>query len=263
MAIAKITFGLGPVVFPASLDKATETAVELRNLCVGSNGHDAHDPKPLTAPRKCEDCGEITDYAGVVKGIKQGSSYAIVEQEKVAEARQTNDAQFKGRVNLVPHPRADFEAHTAQGKSLYYVTPDPAAANQYAALVELIGNHPELSFVTLYTPRTAAAVYQVVVRDGALMLEERTRGQAMKPAPTPVGMADPQMVQMLDMFLSNLIQPYEPDAYADKYAAAVALLAAEAKDVVTLGSDAAKPAPVAAVADSDLMAKLAALTQVA
>lgn len=261
MALANITLTFGLISFAAKLDKATETPVEMKNLCIGSNGQPAHDPKPLTAPRKCAECGEITDYSGVVKGIKSGTTYAITTQDEVAEAKLQNVAQYKGKVAMVPHPVADFEAHTAPGKSLYYVTPDPAAADHYRLIVQLVKSHPELAFVSLYTPRSAAGLYQVKVRDDVLVLEERTRGQAMKVAPVVGGTSNAQLYQMLEGVLATFVQPYDPDAYEDTYAAAIAKLADAATDTVHLGSAGASKAEPAAKAssDEDLMAKLAAL----
>lgn len=263
MALASITFQFGLVSFPAKLDKATETPVEMKNLCVGQPNQPSHDPTPLTAPRTCAECGPIVDNTVIVKGIKQGSSYAITTQEKVAEAKIQNTDAYKGKVNLIPHPAADFEAHTAPGRSLYFLTPDPAAVDHYALMVRLISSHPELSFVSLYTPRSSAGLYRVVVRDGVLVMEERTRGQAIKAAPQVGGTVNDQLYAMLDGVLGTLVTAYDPDAYEDKYAVAVNLLAIQAQDMVSLGKAATADAPTAVSSDDDLMAKLAQLAKAA
>lgn len=259
MPLAKITFSYGLVSFAAGLEKATETAVEMKNLCIGSNGEPAHDPLPLTAPRKCAECGEITDYTGIVKGIKQGATYAITTQDEVAQAKIANVDQYKGKVSIVPHPAADFEAHTAPGDALYFIKPDAAAADHYQLIVRLIEAHPELSFVSLYTPRSAAGLYRVVVRNGVLVLEQRTRGQALKATPTIGGTANDSLFQMLEATLPTFVQAYDPDAYEDTYAAAVAALAASAISTVTLGKATDVKPQLAAVTDDDLLSKLAAL----
>jgi non-homologous end joining protein Ku len=259
MALASITFQFGLVSFPAKLDKATETPVEMKNLCVGQPQQPPHDPTPLTAPRVCASCGPIVDNTVIVKGIKQGTTYAITTQESVAEAKIKNTDAYKGKVNLVPHPSSDFEAHTAPGKSLYFLTPDPAAADHYALMVRLVSSHPELSFVSLYTPRSAAGLYRVVVRDGVLVLEERTRGQAIKAAPQISGTVNDALYGMLEGVLSTLVQPYDPATYEDQYAVAINRLAVAAQDMVSLGKGPSAEAPAAVSTDDDLMAKLAAL----
>ena len=263
MALASITFQFGLVSFPAKLDKATETPVEMKNLCVGQPNQPTHDPTPLTAPRTCAECGPIVDNSVIVKGIKQGSSYAITTQEAVAEAKIQNTDAYKGKVNLVAHPSADFEAHTAPGRSLYYLTPDPAAADHYQLVARLIAAHPELSFVSLYTPRSAAGLYRVVVRDGVLVMEERTRGQALKAAPSIGGTVNEQLYGMLEGVLGTLVSAYDPDAYEDKYAVAINMLAVQAQDIVALGKVPAADAPTPVSSDADLMAKLAELAKVA
>ena len=257
-----LTFGL--ISFPIKVVKATETPVEVKNLCVGSNGQPKHDPTPLQAPRKCPHCDEIKDgYVNIVKGIKAGSGYAIDDQGEVNQARTDYSELFKKKVEIVPHAAADFDKHTVASGSTYYVTPEASASeDHYKLLVALIEAHPELAFVTMHTLRSAASLWRVIARDGVLVMEQRQRGDAVKAAPSVGGTSNPALYAMLDGALSTFVQPYDPVNYEDQFSQAVEAIAAKATEVVSVGGPAktAAPAPVVAVSDDDLMAKLAALS---
>lgn len=264
----KIHFSYAVVSFAARLEKATESAPvsTMKNLCVGQPNRTPHPgtPTPITQPKTCAECGPIVDSSVIVKGIDLGGgNYSLTTQEKVAEAKTNATAQFKGKVNLVPHDAADYEADTAPGRNLYYVIPDATGEDSYRLLVEHISEHPEKAFVTMYTPSSVAAPYQVKVRNGVLVMEERVRGQQMRAKPSVGGTANAQFKQMLDMSLDMLTQPYDPDAYEDTYAAAIAKIAAESPDQVSLGQAASTPTPTVVQSDADLGAKLAELAKAA
>lgn len=256
-----ITFTLAVVSFPAKVEKATETAVTegMRNLCVGQPNKPAHDPVPVTMPKVCADCGPIVDYSALVKGIKQGTTYAITTQEAVAEAKSDASAAFYRKVNLVAHDAQDYEADTAPSGKLYYVTPAAGSEDQYQLAVAYIAAHPELSFVTKYTPRSAAGEYRIVVRHGVLVMEERVNGQKLKATPQVGGAANQQFLQMLEMSTPMIVTPYDRSAYEDEYVKKVAALAAAATDTVNLSKGATAEAPTVVQSDADLSAKLAAL----
>jgi len=261
MAMAKITMSLGLVSFGAKLDTATVAKESLRNLCVGAPGQPAHDPKPLKQPSTCSDCGVITDYSAIVKGIPQGAdTFAIVTQEDVAKAK-SEALTPKGQVALVPHPAGDFLGATSAGAKSYYVVPDPGAENHYALIVKYVTEHPEIALTALYTPRSATGLYRLTVRDSALVLEERTREQSLKPAPSTGGLVNDQLYTVLESIVAATTAPYEAEAYEDTYKAALAALAAAAQ-VVGTGSTSttATPKPVAQSDDALLAALLAQLT---
>ena len=257
-----LTFTL--LSFPIKLTKATETPVEVKNLCPGSNGKPAHDPKPLVAPRRCPDCGEITDgYANIVKGIKQGSAYAIVTQQEVAQAKADYHEQFKKQVTLVPHDSVDFEKHTVPNGSTYFVTPTSSVSeDHYQLLVTLIQTHPELSFVTMHTLRSAAYQWRMIVRDGVLVMEQRQRGALVKASPSVGGTVNPGLLAVMEGALPTFVQPYDPNGYEDTFLDAIGTLAAKATHVVAAsgGKATTAPTPIATVSDDDLMAKLSALS---
>lgn len=249
----QITFGL--LSFAGKADKATITKESLPNLCPGQPGKEPHDPMPVKQPKVCETCGPIVDYEVLVKGIKQGSGYAIVTQDDVAEAKDGYVTQYLGQLNLVAHPAGDFLAQTAPGESVNYITPaDAAGANIYQSLMALIQAHPELAFVSLHTPKSATNLFQVTVRNGVLVMEQRTRSQSLKPAPSVGGELNDKLYGLLEATLDISTEPYVADDYEDKYAAALEAMAQEAT-VVSIGT-AEAPAATGVLAEGDLIAKL-------
>lgn len=261
MAARNITLQFGLVTIPAKSEKATVSKPDLPNLCVGQPGKDAHEALPVKAPRTCTACGPITDHDALKKGIKSGSSFTLVDREDVAEAKETYSKEYKGVLNLVPHPAAEFLAATAPGKSVNYLTPaDGNAAGHYQLLVRLIESHPELAFVGLHTPVSATGLYMLTVRDGVLAMEDRTRSQALKPAPSVGGEVNDALYQMLEGALQAFVAPYDAEAYEDGYAQALAKMAEEGEQVTLDKGE--KKSPVI-VTDDALMEKLRALQAVA
>ena len=255
MALRNINISVGLVNFAGKLDVAREKGPEMRNLCVGQPGKAAHDPSLLKQPSTCDSCGEVTDRTALVKGVKQGNTYAIVKQDDVKEAKADTAALYKGKIDLLGCPASDFMAKTAAGKALYYVLPTPGTEDNYQMIRQLVEKHPEVAFNGFYTPVSAAGLYVLSVREGILCLEERTNEQALKPIPTVGGTVGP-MYDLLEAVLDKMATPYDPDTYEDKYALKLADLALNATDSITV-STGAKATPLAAVPDPpDLAEKL-------
>lgn len=252
----EVQFGL--LSFPGKADKAKETKESMSNMCKGQPDKPEHDPLPIKQPYTCTSCGPVTDYDSLVKGIKRGSTYAIVEQGDVADAKDTYTKEYKDVINLVPVPSADFLAATGPGDTADYLIPATAAgANHYQLLARLIAAHPELSFVGLHTPRSATSLYQVTVREGVLIMEKRTRSQDLKEAPSVGGEVNEALFAALDGMLESLVTEFDPDAYEDKYQMALDQMA-DAAEVVSVDSKKPEKA-TGVVTDAELMEKLRAL----
>lgn len=257
MAARNITLSLGMVAMALKSEVAVEKPPETRNMCVGQPGQKAHDAMLIVAPKSCTACGDITDYAALVKGVKQGSSYAILQQEDVAEAKEEYSQQYKGVLNIVAHPAAQFLAETAPGDTLHYLTPaDTATENRYKVMVKLVESHPELVFASLHTPSSATALFMLGVRDGVLVMEKRTRSQALKPTPSVGGEVNDAMYAQIEGMLPLFVTDYDADAYEDKYATALAELIANAETVTSGTETTAKTKAPATVTDEELLAKL-------
>lgn len=242
----------------AKLEVAVDKPVSFSNLCPGQPGHEPHDPSPLRAPRKCDECGEITDTTVLVKGIKQGKTYVVVEQGEVADLKEKYASQYKGALNLIPHPAQEVYTKTAPGDSLHYVTPaDASGENVYQLLVRLLQSHPDVVFGSLYTPVSATSQYVLSVREGVLVLESRTRAQALKPAPSVGGEAtNEQLYGLLEQTMTAMLTPFDPDDYEDGFANAIKEIAAT-RDVVTVSEGGGKTSTlVASDTEESLLEKL-------
>ena len=258
MAGRNIDLQLGMVAMALKSEVAVEKAPETRNMCVGQPDKEAHEAKLVVAPKSCTSCGDIVDPTLLVKGVKQGSSYAIIQQEDVAEAKAEYALQYKGVLAVVAHPSAQFLAETAPGDSLHYLTPaDAATESRYKVMVKLIESHPELAFAGLHTPSSATALFMLRVRDGVLVMEKRTRSQALKPTPSVGGEVNDGMYAQIEGMLPFISADYDPEAYEDKYAAALEDMIANAETVTTGGTETKTKAAVVRISDDELVAKLA------
>lgn len=257
----QISFAL--MSFAAQIDGARIVEPETRNLCKGQPGKTAHDPQLLQAPSQCPSCGPVTDFTVIVKGIKQGNTYAVLDQTVVKEAKEEVASKTKGKLTIVAVPSEDFLTKTAPGKALYFVTPGAGSEDHYQLLTHLVRNHPEKSFTSLYTPVSKEALYMLSVRDGVLCMEERTREQTLKPVPVVGGEVNQPMLDLLDANLALVSMPYDPDKYADTYAAKVADLVAASEETVTFGSPKASESPQATTDLADLAARLTELAAAA
>lgn len=263
MAGRNLSLQFGLVTLSVKSDGAVEKAAPMSNMCVGQPDKPEHPATPVTAPKVCTACGPITDYDALVKGVKQGKAYTIVSQDDVAEAKAEFSAEHKGVLNLIPHPAQQFLGETAPGDTLHFLTPaDAASANHYQLLVKLIESHPEYAFASLYTPVSATALYMVRVREGVLVMEKRTRSQAMKPTPSVGGEVNDALYAMLEAVLPTFATDYDPTDYEDKFQAALDAMLESAEQVTVGAVDVKKAAPIVHT-DDDLLAKLQALASVA
>lgn len=256
-----ISISYGLLSFAGKLDGAREKPPETRNLCKGQPGKNGHDPMLLVQPSQCPDCGPIADFSVIVKGVKQGNTYAIITQDQVKDAKVETSSASKGKASFVTHRAADFMAKTAAGAALYYVTPAPGNEDLYQLLTALVAAHPELAFTSLYTPVSKEALYVLSVREGVLCMEERTREQNLKPAPATGGDVNQPMFDLLEATLDKMTMPYDPDTYADTYAVKLAQLAIEAQDQVAFGSKGKTETPAVTSDMADLAEKLKALAE--
>jgi non-homologous end joining protein Ku len=250
----KIEFGL--INLDCRRESAATSTVELKNLCTGQEGKDAHGPMPLKQdPSYCTACG-VVDKDRIVKGHGSGSSWTVLTAEAVA-ALSEQKVEFGEHVSLkiVAHPAGEFLGATETGEGVYYVTPEPVDINHYALLTKLIEKHPELAFTGLLSLSTGRAkLWLLRVREGVLVLEERVREQSMKPTPTVEGEVNEKLLAMVEGSLEHFIAPYDAEEYEDRYETAVLGAIGAGQTIEGEGATV-----VAKATDDDLMAKFAAL----
>lgn len=252
---AKITFGL--LSFNVKLSGAKDKPVEMKNLCVGQPEKPEHAPAPLKQPKVCEECGPITDFSVIVKGVPNGHEFTIITQEEVAEKKAEFADEYKKELVLVPHPATEFLTATGPGESLNYVTPaDVSGEGIYQLLLKLVTDHPEVCLVALYTPVSVTSLFMLTVRNGALVLEQRTRTQDLKAAPSVGGEVNESLYGMLEMSLQAMLTAYNPADYEDGYKTAVRAMAEARSTVTEIGTATSVPD-----VEADLREKLQAMMQ--
>lgn len=257
MAGTKITLGFGLMSVNCKRDVAVTTKPTLSNMCVGQPGKPTHEASPVRRPAVCTVCGPITDESVFVKGVASGKTYTVIDSDAANEAKNDYAKAYLGTLSLVPHPAQEFMLSTGEGKALHYLTPaDQSSENFYALLAKLIADHPEVVFVGLFTPRSATCLFYLTVREGVIVMAERTRTTALKPLPSVGGVVNEKLYAALEGMLEEGVEPYAPDAYEDRYAAALASLLDEG---TVLAVDETTKTPAKAMTEDELLTKLTLL----
>ena len=180
-AVAKaVALNLGLVSCSVAVHGALEPAPKNVTVCTGIDGAE-HDPTRIHMKRFCAQCGEVP-YDQIRKAREVPDGLVLLTDEDLEEVKADATA-FKARMDLTPHPVEQVEVGTAPGDKAYYLVPNAGGEGVYAVFTRLVENHPELAFLTRFTPRSNMGVFQLRVHDGALFLQERIQGDKIKPAP--------------------------------------------------------------------------------
>lgn len=249
-----LSFGLitASVSVQAALDPKTKTG----NVMVCDAGHE---PLQIRQPRVCDQCGEVP-FQQLKKARPVDGGLVLLEKEDLAEAASDATA-FKKRAGVTAHPAEQVQIQTSTGEKLYYLVPDKGHEQAYSTLRALVRNHPELAFVTQWTPRSALGQFQLIVHDDVLAFQERTEaGANLRPAPVVSAEENEALVGLAEQVLSlpGSVSEYDPATYRDHFEERIAALIST-KDVVAAG----KTETSSVAAPADLMAKLAAQVEAA
>lgn len=231
---ALLTVGL--TTLNVKITSAKDKPVEMKNLCKGQNDAD-HEPVAITQPKHCPECGPITDYEALVKGVPSADGgFVIQTQDEVADVRADTSALYKGALNFIPHPTVQVMAETAPGASLSYLSPaDAGGANNYAMLLKLVTEHPEVTLMTLHTPLSAMSQFILTVRNGVLALEQRTHGAVLREVePMIQGTVDDKLYKILCMTVDVMTTDYDAAEYEDGYQKHLRALAEQTANVTEI-----------------------------
>lgn len=218
------------------------------NVMVCDTGHAA---RQIRAPRVCDECGGEVPFQQLKKARPVEGGLVVLDDEDLAELKKDAE-RFKARASITAHPAEQVALLTGVGDKMYFLHPERGHEAAYATFLALVEAHPELAFVTQWTPRSAVAHFQVFARDGVLMFQERTRAGTLREAPELDLEVDTELVSLAEQMLERAVSDYDPATYADSAAEKIAAIVAT-KEVVPV---AAEETPAAAATVVDLKAAL-------
>lgn len=232
--VKSVSLQLGLISCTVSLDSAVEKKASLTQLCV--NGHP---PRKITMPTVCPECGPV-ERATLKRGSAVGKDAFVVVE--TAEIANLNDAEaFKGKIALTPHPAADVRESTVPGEKAYWLTPQGDPGN-YLLLAQVLADSPDVAYCAMYTVRSVAAMFELNVRSGALLLSERVQGAKIRTAPEVTGSYNPDLLPLAEQFAQAQLKPFDPETYKDTYAERLSGLLA-GRDPVSVSMTLAASAP--------------------
>lgn len=241
-----LSFGL----LTATVNVVSALQPKPRNVtvCTGASGKPEHDPVRIRQKNTCAECGDI-EYHEIKKAREVPDGLVLLTDEDRAELATTND-EFKLAVKMTPHPVEAVEQNTAPGEKAYFLECVPGHEQSFTVIKHLIESHPDLAFMLKYTPRTSMGVFRVLVRDGALLLQERIAGDKYGDAPTmnPIAVPD-ALLQMGEqvLMLPGVIVDFDLDGYRDSTEDRIAEIIASRtpqSEIVAEGGKSTTPAPV-------------------
>lgn len=250
MATVRKNVALSFSLLTATVNVLSALVPKERNVtvCTGAGGHPAHDPVRIRQENQCSQCGTVA-FHELQKAREVSDGLILLTADDITEAA-VDATQWKAKMSLTPHPSADVEVATAPGGKAYYLEPVAGHEQNYGVLMHMISEHPELAFITRWTPRSSMGVYRLSVHEGALLMQERVAGDKVQPAPTFAAAEVPDaLLGMAEQVLGldGVIAPFDLATYRDtaedKIAAIVASRTAQV-EIPRDGVGGTAPAPV-------------------
>lgn len=233
----------------SAVDKSTGSGNVL--VCDGNGNHDA---TRIRQPHTCASCGEVPSQQ-LKKARPVEGGLVILTEEDLSVLNETA-VQFKKKASVTAHPAAQVEVLTGVGEKMYYLTPEKGHEATYTTLMALVHAHPELAFMTQWTPRSAVSQFQLRAFNGVLIFQERLRAGQVRETPEVPLDHNEELIGLAEAVLamSTSVSDYDPQTYADKSAETLAVLLAGREVIATDDAEVAAPA----VPVDDLMERLRA-----
>jgi non-homologous end joining protein Ku len=209
-----LSFGLLTVavnVKSAIVPKARNVTV-----CTGSGGKPSHDPVRIRQYNSCTECGTV-EFHEIKRAREAAEGLVVLTDEDREELAATNE-ETKLTMRMTPHPVEPVDQNTAPGEKAYFLECVPGHEQSFTVLKHLVEAHPELAFMLKYSPRTSMGVYRVLVRDGALLIQERIDGERYSEAPETNPIEVPEALLAMGEQVLNLpgvIVDFDLAAYRD------------------------------------------------
>lgn len=255
-----VVLQLGLISTQVNIESAVAKDESLSTVCVGPTaGNNAHVPAAIKAKATCPECSN-TDYGTFKKARVEKGSFVIVEQQEVADARESAIGATKEIIALTAHAVEEMREQTIQTGNVYYLTPyKPSLAAWYGVIRDTLYRHPEYGFMGLWTPRSATGLYEVRLYGDTLVMEGRARTDAIKVVQQVVVPVDEADQRQIDLLLPTMVKPFDPATYADTYAASLEALLASKTAVEGLAADKTKTTKPTIVGTVNLSSALGAM----
>lgn len=256
-----VQLSLGLINVTVRIDSARATVTDTDMVTVCANGHD---PEKVRRPYVCDTCHNEPAWDTLSKGkVNAAGKLVVVTQDEVKELKDATTTIYKKAVNLVAHPREEFDAATGQGDKLYYLSPDTEGQNAaYALFAATLKAHPEITLAGMWTPRSKAGLFRLRVVGDVLIMEERLRDAQIIEPPVIEAEANEAHIAMLETLLPSMVTPFDATAYEDQYAKAFNDLIA-ARDGVDYDPATATTTTKPVQGADNVMAALTAMLQTA
>lgn len=232
MALRKgiaLSFGLMAcnVSIHSGIEKASASGNKL--VCTGSfqgvdrvtgnpKSHPEHPPNPISQVMTCRSCDDVVPYTSLKKGRPEGDGFVLLTADELTTAA-ADSLDLKKKSALTPHPTTQVDLATVPGEKFYYLTPEAGGEASYASMRHLVESHPELTFMSLWTPSSRAAQFALKVKDDCLVWQERVRQENIREAPVVDVEAPEPMLKMAEQVLGleGIVTDYDPTTYEDTY----------------------------------------------
>lgn len=259
MATVRKNVALSFSLLTATVNVVSALVPKERNVtvCTGAGGHPEHDPMRIKQESTCAQCGTV-GYHELHKAREVSDGLVLLTAEDITAVAQ-DATQWKAKMTLTPHPGADVETSTAPGGKAYYLEPVGGHEQSYQVIVAMVQAHPELAFVTRWTPRSTMGVFRLIAHDGVLLMQERVAGDKVQPAPTFAPVDVPEaLLGMAEQVLGldGVIAPFDLDTYKDTAEEKLAAIVASRTVQTELARELPGGAPVPV---QDAMAALQAM----
>ncbi len=231
-AIRIASLQLGPISIEAGIHGAVDDeGAGLVSLCTHG---DSKDQAPSKIKRRdyCPTC-DNDSKATFRKGKEVGGAVVLLDPDALLALAEADEAMAK-RIELTVHPAAEMGRAFPTGKS-YYLAPRKGAENRYALMARLMDKRPDLAFVGEFSFGGPPALYQVIEAEGVMVMRQLARPELVRDRPAMAGEVNEKWLGMAEQWADMICAGYDPAAYADKRAVALAKLVDDGVPIIPSG----------------------------
>lgn len=204
-----ISFGL--VHIPIKMHSATsDNDIHFRQLHKSCS-------TPIAQNKICPNCDVRVDQADIIKGYEYEKSKFVIFNEKEIDALKPESARTIEILSFANLPEID----PVYFDKAYYLSPDMAGSNAYNLLLEAIRVSGKIGIAKV-TIRSTSRLAAVRVIDNCLCMETMHYPDEIRPIKNVPNLpeyviVDKKELQIAQMLIDQLSEPFNPDQYQDDY----------------------------------------------